>query len=176
MRGFLGTAAALIFAFSLVTAMYTFMLTDNDVAAPARVGLAVESARWAVEADVFNCTNPSYNGATYDDAVKAGVEVDGNRSNVSYSTGFMDMKVHLERDYAPSANLRLFSNTLQWNSCDAEEESMSCELYHGGSVVSEECPSGSYPSGPGGLESGSYYVKVTDTAGNTGYSNNVTVP
>ncbi len=177
MRGFLGTAAALIFAFSLVTAIYTFMLANNDIAAPARVGIAVESARWAVEADVFNCSNPLYNGKTYNDATKAGVEVSGNRSNVTYSTGFMDMRVHLERDYAPSAWLKKTPfNTLKWHSCDAEGELRHCKLYHKGSVVKDHCSDGTYPTGGlVELDRGTYYVKVTDARGNTGYSNTVTV-
>jgi len=173
MRGFLGTAAALIFAFSLVTAMYTFMLTNNDVAAPARVGLAVESARWAVEADVFNCSNPSYNGATYYGATRGSVEVAGDKSNASYSTGFMNMKVHLERNYAPSANLTSSGTTLSWQACDIEGIS-TCTLYGNGEVVLLGCP-GSHSGDLEGSSGSTYYVKVTDSNGNTGYSNKVTV-
>ena len=174
MRGFLGTAAAMIFAFSLITAMYTFMLTDNDVAAPARVGVAVESARWAVEADVFNCSNPAYNGKTYNDATKAGVEVSRDRSNVTYSTGFMDMKVHLERDYAPSAKLESMPamlGGLRWAGCDIEDSSPTCVLYNvsDGSSSKVDCISSKLGA------HGKYYIKVTDARGNTGYSNTVIV-
>ena len=173
MRGFLGTAAALIFAFSLVTAMYTFMLTNNDVAAPARVGLAVESARWAVEADVFNCSNPAYNGKTYNDATKTGVEVSRDRSNVTYSTGFMNMTLHLERDYAPSATLAAAGTLLSWNGCDIEDSNPTCALYSstatGTSQKHVSCHNSSLAN------AGTYYIEITDASGNVGYSNTVTV-
>lgn len=195
MRGFLGTAAAMVFAFALITASYSFMLVQTDLSGAAQAGPVIEMARWAVEAESYDCAmagDPNYDGVIFSGVDGIGedlVRVSGNISGINdYDIGFMNITLTLERDYTPRAYLYPKSSSnlydVEWRPCDAEGAQLVYKLYNvsdGGVLCSTIVGDGNNPCPGQGdhfdLEvEGTCYLEAIDPASQSGYSKLVTVP
>ncbi|MFC2174679.1 hypothetical protein ACFLQ2_02305 [archaeon] len=182
MKGFMGTAAAMLFAFSLVTAGYSFMLSQSDLSYSSMAGPVVESTRWAAEAELFECAttgDTNFNGDAYKEAIGMNlVGVNGNASTINnYGLGSMKLSVHLERDYSPTIHLKP-GPPLQWTVCDTEADSLtftlSGDLPASAMSIQKLLGAGVYSYTPAPGESGTYWISGKDSTG-TVYSNKVTV-
>jgi len=179
MRGFLGSAATLVFIFSLVTAAYTVMLNQADLSAAARAGTAVESARWAVEADLFDCAKASPDGTTYSGTNGIGynlvsVSSNGNSSITNYNAGFAKISVNLIHNYAPGVKWVSAATTgLTWSSCSTVTSDTITYVVKNAAGTTV-CNPGSQTNCTQSFAAGSYQVVATGTGGN-GYSKWVTI-
>ncbi|MCK4328074.1 MAG: hypothetical protein KAW41_06455 [Candidatus Diapherotrites archaeon] len=174
MKGFMGTAAALLFAFSLVTAAYTFMLSQSDLSDSSITGRVVESAKWAVEAEAFQC--PTASGVfNSDKGIGSDVidSVNGNQSDIiGYQTGFIDITIHLETDYAPGVKIQYDSgtNNLSWSPCDPDGDAVTYTLQSYGGAKKMGLTTSTNP-----LVSDTYWIEAEDSKNNVGYSKKVIV-
>lgn len=194
MRGFLGTAAALVFAFSLITAIYSLTESQPGLSGAARAGLAIESARWAVEAETFDCSmsgDTTFNGAVFSGSQGIGyplVEVNGNTSSISnYDAGPVSISLDLVRNYAPRGYLSIVTTPkpeswLFLSLCDTDGDALYYEYYKNSVVVGSGVLSPSNPTPSPQLlppPSGTplvYSAKISDAAMNDGYTPSINYP
>ncbi|MCD6522727.1 MAG: hypothetical protein J7K68_03180 [Candidatus Diapherotrites archaeon] len=140
-RGFVNSAIMLLLAFSVVIALFSFLLFENDMHNSAITGMIVEGARWYGDADNYYCKKTGKIAQTnpYALVVSTYYSRSGNKTTITYNDNeLIHISATYTKNYPPHPlfiepeHYKISGNPVfKWKACDVDGDSdIVYSLYH----------------------------------------------